>query len=214
MSHKENNYLLNSESRFYLIRNMLRKNTKFLIDCGFGSGKTLLDIHKIHPNIKLVGLDIRPTPLKGIITKKVNFNQFNVKKNRNIKLCQKADTILIMDVLEHIYDPESFLNKLNAILKKNTKVIISVPNFCSIRMLLAYFRGRIEKKEFGYFDKTHIHWFGPKDIPELTKNYFKLIKTEFVYSRAIKFKFIQMIYPKRFCSQIIHEFIKIDEHKN
>lgn len=214
MSTTSNNYLLTSESRFYLIKNKLRNNPKFLVDLGFGSGKTLLDIQKEFPKIKLAGLDIRPTPLKGIITKKVNFNKFSIKNNHNTKLFRKADTILLMDVIEHIHEPEVFLNKLNSALMNNTKIIISVPNFCSVRMLLAYLRGRIEKKEFGYFDKTHIHWFGPKDIPEMTKNYFKLIKTDFIYSKSLKLKVIQMIWPERFCSQIIHEFVKVGVNKN
>ncbi len=75
---------------------------------------------------------------------------------------QKFDLILLMDVLEHMVDPESFLAQIKGMLAPGGHVLISLPNIChwSIRLTLLF--GRFEYTDRGILDRTHLQFFSRK----------------------------------------------------
>lgn len=78
------------------------------------------------------------------------------------------DYILLGDVLEHLYDPWSVLNRLKLLLTSNGKLIISLPNIQHIELLMSvYIQGKWPYNDRGIFDKTHLRWFTHKNILEL-----------------------------------------------
>jgi len=80
---------------------------------------------------------------------------------------EKFDYIVILDVLEHLIDPQGVLIKLKSFLKKTGYFIISIPNLahCSIKANL--FINDFTYTEMGLLDKTHIRFFTYKSIAEL-----------------------------------------------
>lgn len=70
------------------------------------------------------------------------------------------DVILAADVLEHISYPEVVLKKLRKNLKKDGRLIISLPNIACwpIRKDL-FLKGKFEYTDTGILDRTHLRFF-------------------------------------------------------
>ncbi len=70
------------------------------------------------------------------------------------------DTILCLDVLEHLVDPWRLVSQMHKCLQPGGVLIVSVPNVRHYRVsggLL--FRGRWELQEAGIMDRTHLRFF-------------------------------------------------------
>ncbi len=79
------------------------------------------------------------------------------------------DYVVLMDVLEHLKNPEDVLSTIKPYLKKDGKIIVSVPNVAhaSIRWML--FKGEFRYTNTGIMDKTHLHFFTQKSLASLIR---------------------------------------------
>lgn len=78
------------------------------------------------------------------------------------------DTILCLDVLEHLANPGEVLSGLRRHARPGAHLQISVPNarhYSLARDLL--FRGTFGYADWGHRDSTHLRWFTRRDIVEL-----------------------------------------------
>jgi SAM-dependent methyltransferase len=68
-------------------------------------------------------------------------------------------TAVLLDVLEHVPDPERMLKEVLTRMQNNGVLFISVPNIAhwSIRLMLLF--GYFPKMEKGPLDRTHLHFF-------------------------------------------------------
>ena len=106
----------------------------------------------IKKNCEVTGIDYKVNQnqkLKNFIEQnlddglpEINYDQF--------------DYVLILDVIEHLKDPESFLIELNKKLKNNlkVKVLISTPNIAFFIMRLMLLIGNFNYGSRGILDKT------------------------------------------------------------
>lgn len=203
----ENKYKLSSKSRFSDISKFFNdeKNPIF-VEFGIGSGLTIKELNERYPDSYIYGFDkainSRILDKKNKISiHKENLNSFNFKKYPFIK---KTDYFLLLDVLEHLENPIIFINHLSELMKNKSTVIVSCPNFSSLRMFFAWVRGRLPKHKYGFFDETHMHWFVPLDyITLFKKKNFSEVKFNYLYSKNFLKKRFQMFWPSRFCSQFI-----------
>ena len=199
-----NKYENHSEDRIEDFEFILDKNNKFnLIEFGPGSGKTLLSIKRRFKKSHLTGFDLSPIKIKNDIkNKKFIINENNVSSITND--IKSSEYLIFLDVLEHTRDPFSFINQIIPLIKKNSYVVISCPNFASIRMLKAWLNGNMPKEKIGYFDETHLHWLSMSQLADIfVQNNFELIKKDYILSKKIIYSIIQKIFPSRFCSQWI-----------
>ena len=96
------------------------------------------------------------------------------------------DTILCLDVLEHLYDPWRTVSVLDAALAPNGALIISLPNMNFIGLVgPLVLKGRFDLADSGVMDRTHIRWFTPQGGAELAcSSGLKLEATSFnIYGR-------------------------------
>jgi 2-polyprenyl-3-methyl-5-hydroxy-6-metoxy-1,4-benzoquinol methylase len=78
------------------------------------------------------------------------------------------DTILCLDVLEHLAYPAEVLSELRQYARKGAHLQVSVPNarhYSLIRDLLL--RGTFGYSDWGHRDSTHLRWFTRRDILDL-----------------------------------------------
>jgi 2-polyprenyl-3-methyl-5-hydroxy-6-metoxy-1,4-benzoquinol methylase len=70
--------------------------------------------------------------------------------------------VLLLDILEHLRNPERLLRQVREALTPQGQLIVSVPNVAnlSVRMLLLF--GRFEYKSRGILDGTHLRFFTRK----------------------------------------------------
>jgi 2-polyprenyl-3-methyl-5-hydroxy-6-metoxy-1,4-benzoquinol methylase len=78
------------------------------------------------------------------------------------------DTILCLDLLEHLVDPAPVLVALRGLAAPGGQLKVSVPNARHVTLLydLAV-RGTFGYTEWGHRDRTHLRWFTRRDIVEL-----------------------------------------------
>ena len=79
----------------------------------------------------------------------------------------RFDSIIFGDVLEHLRFPHNALRDAAAFLKKDGKVLFSVPNLAHGDVLLKLIDGRFDYTPLGILDDTHIHFFGKDNLPEI-----------------------------------------------
>jgi 2-polyprenyl-3-methyl-5-hydroxy-6-metoxy-1,4-benzoquinol methylase len=78
------------------------------------------------------------------------------------------DTILALDLLEHLRDPWATLAVLGSALLPGGRVLVSVPNVLSSDVLLPLlFADRFDYADGGVLDRTHLRWFTRKTAIEL-----------------------------------------------
>jgi len=198
-----NKYIDASPSRYDTIKEFIGpvESKASIVEFGCGSGKTLLDIKNRFPEVGVIGFDLYPVTNLDVPVLKCDLNNFNF--DDHYATLRSADVFLLLDVLEHLIDPWSFLNRLISTLNTGSKIVIICPNFASVRLLVAYCSGEIPRNEFGFFDKTHLRWLTASsllkglDLSNLSSS------SSFVKSSKPALKFIQGMWPNRLCSQFI-----------
>ena len=81
------------------------------------------------------------------------------------QLDTEFDTILCLDVLEHLASPAEVLSELRRHARKGAHLQVSVPNarhYSLVRDLI--FRGTFGYSDWGHRDSTHLRWFTRRDI--------------------------------------------------
>lgn len=69
------------------------------------------------------------------------------------------DTILALDVLEHLKDPWAVVRQLDRALRPGGALIVSVPNLGTFKVIGGLLRGRFEYEDAGPLDRSHLRWF-------------------------------------------------------
>lgn len=78
------------------------------------------------------------------------------------------DTILCLDILEHLRDPWQVVKLLREGLAPGGTIIASIPNVNYIQLVgPLFFKGQYELKDAGILDRTHIRWFVRKTAIEM-----------------------------------------------
>jgi 2-polyprenyl-3-methyl-5-hydroxy-6-metoxy-1,4-benzoquinol methylase len=78
------------------------------------------------------------------------------------------DTILALDILEHLVDPWATVRLLDQALRPGGALIFSVPNVNNLSVVVPLvLRGRFEYENAGVLDRTHLRWFTRQSAIEL-----------------------------------------------
>ncbi len=73
---------------------------------------------------------------------------------------QSFDTVMFLDVLEHLTDPWKTLKDVRKVLKDDGELIVCMPNARFVALVVPLvFWGRFDYKVSGIMDWTHIRWF-------------------------------------------------------
>jgi 2-polyprenyl-3-methyl-5-hydroxy-6-metoxy-1,4-benzoquinol methylase len=77
------------------------------------------------------------------------------------------DWIVLADVLEHIPDPGSLLERCRMALRPGGRVIVSVPNVAHAWVRLCVLFGRFPYADRGILDRTHLRYFTWRTLGDL-----------------------------------------------
>ena len=79
-----------------------------------------------------------------------------------------ADTVLLLDIVEHLTDPDAFLQRLRRLKNMSAAtIIVSVPNvaFWPVRLMLLF--GQFNYGKAGILDRTHLRFFTRSSMKDL-----------------------------------------------
>ena len=173
-----------------------------VIEFGSSYGNTLEELGIKNKIKNLIGFDLQKPKNKRITFFKEDLNQINLKKYS--KQLKNGDLFLFLDTLEHLLNPFGFIRNLASFQKNGSHLVVSCPNFKSIRMLIAFIKGQLPKEKYGYFDETHLHWFTEQQLKKILINYgYKIKKIKFIYSKNKLLKIIQRVFPSRLTIQFL-----------
>lgn len=140
--------------------------TSTVLDIGPGSGSIGQHLKEAAKPAYLAAVEIDPATIAELNGRSI----YNVIVTDIQELSgQTFDYILLLDVLEHVPQPEKFLAQSLAALKPGGCLLISVPNIAhwSIRISLLF--GFFEYTERGLLDKTHLHFFTRRRFRQICK---------------------------------------------
>ncbi len=177
---------------------MIEKGEKIL-DIGCGDGLLLSALAK--NGVTGFGVDVseegaRKCREKGLDVSVVDITTYALPFKDG-----SFDTVVMLDVLEHVYAPEELLKEAVRVSKKY--VIISVPNFNSLPARLQVLLGRVPENNMP--NKGHVYWFNESVLMRmLARQNLKLAYVEvntFWESNAILWRLMKMlarIWPSMF----------------
>jgi 2-polyprenyl-3-methyl-5-hydroxy-6-metoxy-1,4-benzoquinol methylase len=141
-----------------------------ILEVGAGTGNTLVYIKEKKLAKEVMGVELMS--LSGSNQNHPLIDRFQVAniEQEDIKAEKEYfDVIICADVLEHLVDPWSALNKIETHLKKGGTLIVSMPNIREWKTLSKIiFKGDFRYvPEGGIMDRTHLRFFCRKNILEL-----------------------------------------------
>lgn len=157
-------------------------NNSKVLEVGAGPGS----ITRILTNMKncsVTALEIEDESLKMLS----NYCEKAIKADLNDhswpKLVgdEKYDFVIAADVLEHVYDPWKTLDNMKSLLNENGSIILSLPHAGHNSILACLFNEDLRLSNWGLLDRTHIRFFGIKNIQNLIESAgLKVMEARFV----------------------------------
>lgn len=136
---------------------MQKKN---ILDIGCGIGAYINELSQ--QGYKCSGIESDPKYIKECQTQNLDVRQMNAEKL--LFDDNTFDTVLMIEVLEHLKNPEQALAEAFRVAKKN--VIISVPNINVIPIMSKYL-----VVPWHLLEATHVNFFTPKILENLLNKY-------------------------------------------
>jgi glycosyltransferase involved in cell wall biosynthesis len=156
----------------------IEKNSKVLsLGCGYCHVEKILKEKKncyIHGVDNFINNNIKNLDLYEIAD--LNFYKFDFK-------APNYDFVLLLDVIEHLHDPENFLKLLNNKMCKTlkSKLLISTPNIANIFIRFMLLFGYFNYGNRGILDRTHTRLFTKDSIIKiLEENNFKINSISYI----------------------------------
>jgi 2-polyprenyl-3-methyl-5-hydroxy-6-metoxy-1,4-benzoquinol methylase len=80
---------------------------------------------------------------------------------------ERFDVVVAADVLEHLYDPWATLREMVSFIGPDGYLVISLPHVGHAAVVSCLMNGDFEYRDWGLLDRTHIRFFGLKNIEAL-----------------------------------------------
>jgi len=151
-----------------IVLNLVKPNKKIL-DLGCATGYFAKELRE--KNCITYGVEINKAA--ALIARKSCKKVYtgDIENLSKIKIPYKFfDYILLLDILEHLKNPQTVLKEVVNLLKKDGEVIIAIPNFAHISVRFALLFGNLDYSEAGILDKNHLRFFTKKSFLGLLKN--------------------------------------------
>ncbi|MCL4338977.1 class I SAM-dependent methyltransferase [Patescibacteria group bacterium] len=157
-----------------LVYDKIKTGSKVL-DAGCASGYFARELKK--KNCKVWGIDSDKNAIRQAKRYCVDTFAADVETLSSIPFRQKYDYILLLDVIEHLKNPNHILQTAKKYLNTKGEIIISTPNIAFLSSRLSHFAGKFEYRDTGIMDNNHIHFYTKKSLIDLIKRNGLKLKT-------------------------------------
>lgn len=134
-----------------------------VIDIGGGQGKVAKELKA--KSCTVTGIDKRPLSVKSNYDK---FYQIDIDQDEIEINMAEFDYVLILDIIEHLSNPELFLDQMRVNFGlSQPKIILTTPNIAFFILRFQLFTGNFNYGKQGILDKTHKRLFTFQSIKRL-----------------------------------------------
>ncbi len=141
-----------------------------VLEIGCATGATGKLIKEIFPDAWVAGIELSETAAK-IASSRLDLvinQKFEESNPESYGIAKGSiDTVILADVLEHMYDPWHVLVRLRPYLTPNAQVFASIPNVRNLWLMNELAHGRFTYETMGLLDITHIRFFTRAEINKL-----------------------------------------------
>lgn len=173
---------LDSQTAPVFVTELVGKNRRVLeIGCGPGS------ITKMLKNIggcRVTGIEVDPAAIElarahceALYSQDLNAEDWPQVLGRH----EPFDTVVAADVLEHLYDPWRTLRQMAGLISREGSIVVSLPHAGHAALVASLMNNDVAYRDSGLLDRTHIRFFGLKNIEELfAQAQLKIVDVRFV----------------------------------
>lgn len=137
------------------------------LDIGCAAGGTGAYLKEKYPKARVIGIElnrsaaaIAATRLDTVLIGKFEDIDFEAAGIR----AGDIDTVIVADVLEHMYDPWAVLSRLQRYLSSDGQIIASIPNVRNLKLMEDLAAGYWRYESAGLLDVTHIRFFTLREL--------------------------------------------------
>jgi SAM-dependent methyltransferase len=153
----------------FLVNEQLELRGSQIVELGSGIGTNL---QVFMPDNDITGIEGMPEAVRESIRRGVHTLEADLDTSTIPLPSNYANLVLIIDVLEHLLNPQRCLNEAHRIIKKNEYLLVNVPNHFDWRGRIQILRGSgIDSQK--YFPESphwaypHIRFFSRSSIEQL-----------------------------------------------
>ncbi|MBS1858394.1 MAG: methyltransferase domain-containing protein [Acidobacteria bacterium] len=129
-----------------------------VLDIGCGEGFFAAEVARNENRVS--GVDALPLPERNEVLEQYVQRDLNAPEGLADAFGRgRFDRVLLLDVLEHMAQPERLLAEARAATAQGGEIVISVPNVANITVRLKLLCGRFDYEERGILDRTHLRFF-------------------------------------------------------
>jgi len=141
-----------------------------ILDLGCGSGELGKRLRELNKPVELIGVEIY-APAADEALKYYNKVYKGDVEEMDLHYDEYFDFIVCGDILEHLRDPWSMLQRIKTYMKKDGLLLASIPNIRYWTVLKdLIFKGQFEYVEGGVLDITHLRFFTRRSFKKILSN--------------------------------------------
>lgn len=91
----------------------------------------------------------------------------NIENYYWTKTEKKYQYIIFADVLEHLRNPKTVLERCKEFLTDDGRILVSIPNIAHNSIIIELLKGNFEYQPVGLLDQTHVHFFTHKSFEKM-----------------------------------------------
>ncbi len=144
-------------------------NGKRVLEIGCGPG-SITKILAQHNGCEMTGMELDPSAIEKVTPYCVQVIQADLNSSNwpsLLEASEKFDVVVAADVLEHLYDPWNTLRRMVPLINQDGYVVISLPHVGHAAVMSCLINGDFEYRDWGLLDRTHIRFFGLRNIEAL-----------------------------------------------
>jgi len=201
-NNKDINYGINSVRKRKIFELLGRVEGKKVLDIGCATGYLGKEI-KERGAREVCGIDISENVINEARKNIDEAFALDIQKDELPFVDNYFDSVILAEVIEHLFLPEIAMEKIKKILKKDGSLIITTPNFLVFSNRIKMLLGKFKYTESGFLDRGHIHFFTYDSLIEFIKKMgFKIEEENHMVHPKIP-NFIGKLFPNLFTYQII-----------
>ena len=151
---------------------MLARPPRRVLDIGCATGSTGMMIKEQWPGTYVAGIELNKRAAEKA-SERIDLVISEKLEDIDLEAAGIApdsiDTVILADVLEHMYDPWSTLLRLHPYLTDDAQVLVSIPNVRNLNLLGQIVNGHFPYANEGLLDITHIRFFTLQEMEKMLR---------------------------------------------